>query len=249
MTERGSRAGRRLAAANLAAAVVFVVLCALGVWQVQRRAWKLDLIHRVETRAHAVPVAPPAKKLWPDIDATRDEYRHVRVDGAFLPVRPALVQAVTELGGGFWVIAPLRMADGAIVLVNRGFVPSDRRADSLAAASPSGPAEITGLLRLSEPGGGFLRSNDPAADRWFSRDIAAIAAARGLTDVAPFFIDADRTAGVPGAPVGGLTVLRFANNHLLYAMTWFAMASLLAGAVIHLNLQRQRNERSPEPDP
>lgn len=246
MTERASR---RLAAVNLTAAVVVAALCALGVWQLQRRAWKLDLIHRVETRVHAPPVAPPPKDRWPDIDAARDEYRHVRVEGAFLPVRPALVQAVTELGGGFWVIAPLRMADGAVVLINRGFVPSDRRAEILAATSPPGSTEITGLLRLSEPGGGFLRTNDPASDRWFSRDVVAIATARNLTDVAPFFIDADRTAEAPGAPAGGLTVLHFANNHLLYAMTWFAMALLLAGAVIHLNFRRRRNDRSPEPDP
>ena len=246
MTERASR---RLSAVNLTAAVVVAALCALGVWQLQRRAWKLDLIHRVETRVHAPPVAPPPKDRWPDIDAARDEYRRVRVEGAFLPARPALVQAVTELGGGFWVIAPLRMADGAIVLVNRGFVPSDRRAEILAAAAPPGPVAITGLVRLSEPGGGFLRTNDPAADRWFSRDVAAIAAARGLTDVAPVFIDADRTAGAPGEPVGGLTVLHFTNNHLLYALTWFAMALLLAGTVIHLNMRHRRDDRSHTPDP
>lgn len=249
MTESASRGGQPLAAGNLAVAVVFAVLCALGVWQVQRRAWKLDLIHRVETRAHAPPAALPPRDRWATIDAANDEYRHVRIDGVFLPVRPALVQAVTELGGGFWVVAPLRMADGAIVLVNRGFVPSDRRAEILAAVALSNPTAVTGLLRLSEPGGGFLRTNDPAADRWFSRDVAAIATARSLTDVAPFFIDADRIAGAPGDPAGGLTVLHFANNHLLYALTWFAMASLLAGTVIALNMRRWRNDRSHTPDP
>lgn len=230
----------RLAAANLAAAIVVAALCALGVWQMQRRSWKLDLIHRVETRAHTVPSALPPKDRWPDIDAARDEYRHVRTEGAFLPVRPALVQAVTELGGGYWVLSPLQTTDGSVVLVNRGFVPSDRRAAILAAAPPEGPATVTGLLRLSEPRGGFLRNNDPAADRWYSRDVAAIAAARGLTDVAPFFIDADRSAGPLDEPVGGLTVLHFPNNHLLYALTWFAMALLLTGAMVHLNRSRRR---------
>lgn len=250
MTESVRRVGRSgRAAANLAAAIVVAALCWLGVWQVQRRAWKIDLIHRVETRAHAPPVALPPKERWSGITAAADEYRHVRVEGAFLPVRPALAQAVTELGGGFWVIAPLGMADGSVVLVNRGFVPPDRRVEILAAAPPSGPADVTGLLRLSEPGGGFLRSNDPAADRWYSRDVAAIAAARGLTGVAPFFIDSDNTASTPGDPVGGLTVLHFANNHLLYAITWFAMALLLAGAVIHLNIRRRRSSRLPAPDP
>lgn len=230
----------RLAVANLAAAIVVATLCALGVWQMQRRTWKLDLIHRVETRVHAAPASLPPKDRWPDIDAIRDEYRHVRTEGAFLPVRPALVQAVTDLGGGYWVLSPLRTADGSVVFINRGFVPSDRRAALLAAAPPQGPTHVTGLLRLSEPGGGFLRSNDPAADRWYSRDVAAIAAGRSLTGVAPFFIDADRTAGASDEPVAGLTVLHFPNNHLLYALTWFAMALLLAGAMVHLNWSRRR---------
>ncbi len=89
---------------------------------------------------------------------------------------------------------------------------------------------ITGLLRLTEPGGGFLRSNDPAGNRWYSRDVGAIAAARDLGPVAPFFVDeaAGETPG--GFPVGGLTVVAFHNNHLVYALTWFTLAAMLAGA-------------------
>ncbi len=93
---------------------------------------------------------------------------------------------------------------------------------------------VTGLLRITEPGGGFLRHNDPAAERWYSRDVQAIAAARGLADVAPYFIDAERAAagardGPPG-PGPGLTVLAFPNSHLVYAITWYALALMVAGA-------------------
>jgi surfeit locus 1 family protein len=85
---------------------------------------------------------------------------------------------------------------------------------------------VTGLLRVSEPGGAFLRSNDPAADRWYSRDVAEMARARGLDRVAPYFLDADAAPNRGGYPVGGLTVVHFRDPHLVYALTWFALAAL-----------------------
>lgn len=69
----------------------------------------------------------------------------------------------------------------------------------------------------------------PQHNRWYSRDVAAIATARGLHDVAPFFVDADAGSQSAGGPIGGLTVVRFPNNHLIYALTWFALAFMLAG--------------------
>lgn len=196
----------------------------LGVWQVQRRAWKHDLIAAVEGRSKGEPVAAPAPDQWPGISAERDAYRRVTIAGTFQHDRETLVQAVTDLGGGFWVMTPLK-GERFTVLVNRGFVPSDRRAAAARAeGNTAGPITITGLLRVTEPEGGFLRSNDAANDKWYSRDVAAIAAARGLDRAAPYFIDADATANPGGYPVGGLTVVRFSDNHLVYALTWFALA-------------------------
>lgn len=210
---------------------------ALGVWQLERRAWKLDVIDRVERHVHAAPVAAPGPVAWPTIDAGNAEYRRVRVAGRFLDDRETLVQAVTERGGGYWVLTPFRTAEGFTVLVNRGFVPPERRDPASRATDRAGRIAdetiITGLLRLSEPGGGFLRANDPAGGRWYSRDVAAIAAARGLPEIAPYFIDADSTAtstATPGAwPVGGLTVIAFPNNHLVYALTWFTLGFMVIG--------------------
>jgi len=112
-------------------------------------------------------------------------------------------------------------------------VPPDR-ADPLSrpAGLPSGEVTVTGLLRISEPHGGFMRANQPALGRWYSRDVAAIARARGLPSVAPYFIDADAHPNAGGWPRGGLTVVRFTNSHLAYALTWFVLAkmSLLWGA-------------------
>ncbi len=209
-------------------------LIALGIWQIERRAWKLALIEHVEQRIHAVAVPMPAPASWPAIDAAHDEYRRVTVSGQFLHDRETLVQAVTEEGPGFWVLTPLQMADGAVVLINRGFVPPERRDPaSRRDGNPTAPVAITGLLRLTEPKGGFLRSNDPGSNRWYSRDVEAIAAARGLPRTAPFFIDADATPNSGGYPRGGLTVVKFHNNHLIYALTWFGLAIMLAGAFVH----------------
>lgn len=210
-----------------------VALTGLGVWQLERRVWKLDLIARVDQRVHAEPVAAPGPSSWPDINAADDAYRHVRVTGHFTGGRATLVQAVTELGGGYWVLASFQTDEGFTVLVNRGFVPADEAQPLLQDQGPEAETSVTGLLRVTEPGGAFLRHNDPAADRWYSRDVAAIAATRGLGEVAPYFIDADASANRDGGPVGGLTVIAFPNNHLIYALTWFGLAAMLAGWAIY----------------
>nr|WP_246617080.1 SURF1 family protein [Sphingomonas yunnanensis] len=197
------------------------LLAGLGVWQVERRAWKLALIDRVERRLAAAPVTAPPRAAWRAIDDD-SAYLRVRASGRWRAGAPVFVQAVTDYGGGYWVLAPLD-APGGTILINRGFVPLGDRAAVLA---PVGNASVTGLLRVTEPKGAFLRDNDPAADRWYSRDTAAIARARRLGEVAPYFIDAD-ASGAAGWPRGGLTVVRFRNTHLIYALTWFTLAAMM----------------------
>jgi surfeit locus 1 family protein len=265
----------------LVAALLLLVaaLCALGVWQLQRRMWKLALIAHVEQRLAAPPVAAPGPDRWPRIGKD-DAYTRVRVEGIWRPVKPVLTQATTQLGGGFWVMAPLDTNRGFTVLVNRGFVALEDKRDL---TPPPGPVTVTvtGLLRLTEPRGGFLRSNVPAEGRWYSRDVAAIAQAlchpraggdpclhRGAhrpdmapslgshqsntlmgalrwgdegnahrKQFAPYFIDADVTPGQP-VPRGGMTVVRFPNNHLVYAFTWFGLAALIAFMTWRVTVRR-----------
>ncbi|MBP0494162.1 SURF1 family protein [Pararoseomonas indoligenes] len=220
------------------------VTVSLGNWQVARRAWKLDLIERVETRVHAPAVPAPGPAAWPGVSTASDEYRHVRLSGRFLPGRGTLVAGTTALGGGFWLLEPFRVDEGWLVLVNRGFVPGERStAERTATPPPAAEEEIVGLLRITEPGGGFLRANDPAGGWWYSRDVAAIAAARGLEGpVAPYFVDAEVSSD-PRPPVGGLTVIAFRNTHLIYALTWYGLALMLAGATCFLLLSEWRARR------
>jgi surfeit locus 1 family protein len=209
----------------------------LAVWQVHRRAFKLELIARVESRVHEAPSPTPEPESWRTLSAASDEYRRVLARGHWCQGRTALVQALTELGAGHWVLTPLALDDGSIVFVNRGFVPTDKRDPAFWREEAAGPLGVTGLLRFSEPGGGFLRPNEPGSDRWYSRDVAAIAASRGLQRVAPYFIDAERASGGAGLPIAGLTVLTFPNNHLVYAITWGILAVMTAAGTAFLNVQ------------
>lgn len=218
---------------TLLAALMFAALCALGVWQIERLAWKRDLIARVDSRIHATPVPAPSS-------ATKDdEYRRVAASGVFLHDRATLVQAATIKGAGYWVLTPLRRADGSIILINRGFVPPEAKSSY---DRPNGLIRVTGLLRLTEPGGGFLRTNDPASNRWYSRDVDAIARARHLSP-APrrYFIDADAASNPDAYPVGELTVVSFPNNHLQYAITWFVLAAMVAAAYIFVMRQLRKD--------
>jgi surfeit locus 1 family protein len=226
---------RRLLFAGIMVPVILALL-ALGVWQVQRRAWKLALIAQVERRLAAAPIAPPPPAAWPHVGPD-DIYTRIRAHGTYRAGADTYVQASTDLGPGYWVLTPMAADGGFTLLVDRGFVPQDMRGRAPAPATT--PVDVTGLLRVSELRGGFLRSNDPAADRWYSRDVGAIAAKRGLGAVAPYFIDADASTS-PGWPRGGLTVVRFPNNHLQYALTWFAMAALLGFATLRVAFGRPR---------
>lgn len=231
-----------LAGIGVAALAMFSGFMALGVWQLERREWKHALIAKVEARIHAAPLPPPRPIDWPSITEERDAYTRVHLTGTFDSSRETFVQAVTELGGGFWVLTPLRTTEGFTVLVNRGFVPPDKRDPATRKAPPS-PTAVTGLLRITEPGGAYLRDNEPVKDLWRSRDVAAIAERRGLTNVAPYFVDAGPTPNSGGYPVGGLTVVRFTDNHMVYALTWFGLALMVLGGLAILARHELRLRR------
>lgn len=250
------------------AVLIVAVLLALGTWQVQRLQWKLALTARVDARVHAEPVPVPGPKAWSQVSVDADEYRHVHVTGTLLPEYSTKVQASTDRGPGFWLLTPLCEAGGSTVLINRGFVPLSAAAkldDSVANVVPVGtdacvaaalagraPVRLNGLLRISEVGKGplGLRANAPAQNRWYGRDVQAIAAARGMNTarVAPYFVDADAGQYVADLdeavrPYGGMTVISFPNNHLVYALTWYALAAMMAAALAWAIRDERRRAR------
>jgi surfeit locus 1 family protein len=226
--------------ASICGLLFFIGFVLLGNWQLERRLWKLDLIQRTNDRVHAAAEAAPSIERWSTISKASDEYRRVSLQGNFLS-NNTLVVAATELGSGYWTLTPFQRDDGSIVFVNRGFIGQGIEPSP----PPTNKLQLTGLLRLSEPKGSVLRDNSPATNRWYSRDIAAIAAAQGIS-AAPYFIDA--AAGEPGSPgnegpTGGLTVISFHNSHLIYALTWYGLAIMVVGAAgIVVREERRRSK-------
>ena len=238
---------RGLMAPAVATLVGAAILVGLGDWQLRRLAWKEALIAAVEGRAHAAPVDAPPESEWRRLDPAQYEYRRVRLAGVFDGGRQVLVfRALGEPRGryggpGYLVMTPLRLGDGSTVFVNRGFVP-DGAKDAAANGLDGGETTVVGLMRASETRNWFTPADDPASGLWFTRDVAAIAKAEGLTRTAPFFVDADAAADPAALPEGGETIVAFPNNHFSYALTWFGMAAALVGVFAAFAASRLQEE-------
>ena len=215
---------------------VVLVCAALGGWQLQRLEWKRALIAQREVAATAAPVALPQSLA----DARALEFHAVVDDGVFLNDKEIFLGAIGPKGAaGFHVLTPLREAGGRVVFINRGFVPTELKDPARrAAGQPAGSVRVAGLLRVppDKKPGWFVPDNRADINYWFWVDLPAVSAAAGLSDVAPFIIDADATPNPGGRPEGGVTPLVLPNDHLQYAITWFSLA--VAALVIYLLSQR-----------
>lgn len=243
---------RELLLPAIAAVIAFAILIGLGTWQMERLNWKEALLARVDARIHApaAPVPPPSQ--WPALTREADEYRRVHARGTFDHAREALVYTVRGedaqgksrqglKGQGFLVVTPLMRPDGPPILVNRGFIPADRKDPATRAdGQVQGEAEVTGLLRLPEEASWFVPANDPAGGAFYRMDPAGIATARGLVGAAPFIIDADGSPVPGGLPEGGGTRVAFPNRHLEYALTWYGLAASLVGVCAAILWTRRR---------
>lgn len=233
------------------ALVTLAILVTLGTWQLTRLAWKTSLIAQVEERSRATPVPLPGREAWATMSAERDEYRRVTVSGRFRHEAEAYLFHVAgdsrqadrnrPTGQGYFVLTPLVLADGSSVIVNRGFVPTERRDPaSRREGLAAGDVTITGLVRFPEARSAFAAVDDTVRRIFYTRDLAVIARTQGLaaTTTAPFSVDADATAVAGGWPVGGETRLSFTNRHLEYAVTWYGLALTLVGVFVVFARQR-----------
>lgn len=222
----------------------FVLFSFLGIWQVQRLYWKADLIERVNARIHNPLVAAPSKAKWALMTVDNSDYTPVSIHGAFLNDKEVLVTTLANEDAGYWLIVPFQTDDGAFVFINRGFIPMNRKdRGARKGGEIDEPTTINGILRMSEKPGVWPRKNNPAENLWYYRNIPQMTQKLNLQgDVAPYFIDADNTPNFGNVPVGGLTVVSFPNNHLVYAVTWCLLALGMLAAFIFL-IMTERNRR------
>lgn len=243
---------RRTVVLSVAVAVSFVILCGLGAWQVQRLGWKEALIAAAETRSTAEPTPLPPPSGWNALSRADDEYRAVTLTGTFRHEHEVHVYTVLSdargaaHGQGYWVLTPLDLSGGeGTVIVNRGFVPEDRKAAvTREEGQVEGEVTLEGLIRFPIVGGWVTPDRDLDRNIWFTRDPAEIAEARGLAPpVAPFTIDQRAPVPPGGLPQPGETRLSFRNAHLGYAITWFGLAAALAAIYVAFLRSERRRER------
>jgi surfeit locus 1 family protein len=227
---------RPFPALTAACAALFAVLVGLGIWQLERLQWKLALIAQVNRNLQAAPLSLDAGAQ------PRMEYERVALTGRFDNAKEAYAFATDETGAPVYhVLVPLTVGDGRTFMVDRGIVPKEeldpmtRRAGLLA-----GTVHLVGVWRTPDAPGAFTPRPDLAHRIWYARDVQGIAKADGVTLAAPVVIEADATPNPGGWPKGGQTVVAFRNEHLQYAITWFALAAVLLGVYLAYHVSRGR---------
>jgi surfeit locus 1 family protein len=200
------------------------ILVSLGVWQVQRLAWKEGVIADINARISAAPVSLPAQP-----DPARDAYLPVTVRGTFGAESLRVLVSQKQRGAGYRIIAPLVMEDRRI-LVDRGFIPSDL-SEPASGAAIQVEQDVVGNLQWPQEIDGFTPAPDLENNIWFARDVSAMAEALG-TD--PILVVQRETSQASG-PVTPLPVDTGAipNDHLQYAITWFSLAAVWGAMTIY----------------
>ncbi len=144
---------------------MLAILLGLGVWQVQRHAWKSDLIEKLQTRAES-PAAPLASDVR-DLDAI--EFQRVRVSGLFLHDKELyLLNRSLNGNPGLHVLTPLQRNDGSVIMINRGWTPFDKKDPKLRMQGQlAGPVTVEGIVRLMLKPNDFMPDNEPEKNTWF----------------------------------------------------------------------------------
>jgi surfeit locus 1 family protein len=230
---------RRLIEPTVFTVVGIAFLIGLGIWQLDRKTWKENLIATVTARINRAPEDLPPRASWPQLVQEGNEYRHVTFPAEFLEGQEALVYTAGSpfrpdvTGTGYWVFAPAQLAGGSIVVVNRGFVPLDRKDPATRTqGTPHGTVEIVGVMRWPETRGLFTPADDAKTNVWYLRDPKSMAAAKNWATAAPFYIDQEQPVPPGGVPLPGKLSVQLPDNHLQYALTWFGLALALAGVYV-----------------
>jgi surfeit locus 1 family protein len=243
-----------VALAGVASLLGVGILVALGTWQLQRKAWKEDLIATLERRFAAAPMPLPSPEEWLALDRADLEFRRVRFTATFLYDREALVYGggsalrSDATGPGYWVFTPAQLANEALVMVDRGFVPEGRQDPARRPqGSAAGPLEIVGVLRWPEQPGWFSPPPDVAHNLWFVRDPAGMAAAKRLGAVAPFYVEQESPPPPGGLPSPAKLKVNLPNNHAQYMLTWYGLAAALAAVFAAYALTQWRAGQAAPP--
>jgi surfeit locus 1 family protein len=242
---------KRMLPVLLASVAGLAVLLSLGFWQLDRLHWKTELIENAQRQLSQAHAPVPAPQTWQGLNVPSIAYKPVELTGHFLAQN---FFAYFTLGApkngpyggqGYMVFSPFLLQGGeGVVMVNRGFIPTQEKPRFEADFASDAPQTITGLIKNNERSGLFSPPNDLQKNIYYTRDIEAMSKKLALAErqFAPFYVDAS-LSGAGGLPQAGETIVRFTNNHLEYVLTWFGLALTLIGVAGAFLLKIWREER------
>lgn len=227
---------------SLVSLAIFAVALGLGIWQMERRAWKRDILDRMAVNQAAAPIS--LDELLKG-DPLRHEYGRVKLAGTFVHDKEFYLAARSLKNKvGLQVVTPLATDDGRIVLFDRGWIPQETKDPTRRAAGQvQGRVELTGIVRRNQERRQFAPENVPDRNVWFHVDVPlmrSMAGGKPYPKLDAFFLEADAAANPGGVPVGGQTRLDIPNDHLQYAITWFLIALAMAGVYLAYHWENGR---------
>jgi surfeit locus 1 family protein len=231
-------------AGTVATVLLLPVLVGLGFWQLRRADEKRLLIEQYERGANTVQLlnATTADKLPPQQEiTTRGKYdgsHQVLLDNMPSPKR------VVGAGPGYEILTPLQLDDGAIVLVNRGWVPLGRtRAELPAIPVGTDSRSVRGrFVELSRPG--FRMGSPDTQTSWprvlnypNSDDLRKLYGSKLLTRIV--LLDPSEPDGFDRDWSARLTFGEFGpERHIAYAIQWFGLAFTVIVVYFVVSLKR-----------
>lgn len=223
---------------------ILLLSLGLGVWQMERREWKRDILDRIAANQAAVPIS--LDELL-NGNPLRYEYGRVKVGGTFLYDKEFFLAARSLKNKvGHQIVVPLKTDDGRIVLFDRGWIPQERKDPARRAeGQAAGRVELVGIVRRNQERRQFAPENVPDKNVWFHVDVPLMRKMAGAPPdpkLDTFFLDADATPNPGGLPVGGQTRFDIPNDHLQYAITWFLIALAMAGVYLAYHWEAGRLE-------
>lgn len=223
---------------------ILVLSLALGVWQVERREWKKDILDRIAINQAAPPLTLDELLRG---NPLRHEYGWVKLAGTFDHDREFFLAARSLKNKvGLQVVTPFKTDDGKVVLLDRGWIPQEKKAAGARAAGQiAGRVELKGIVRRNQERRQFAPENVPDKNVWFHVDVPLMRRMAGAppdANLDTFFLEADTAPNPGGVPVGGQTRLEIPNDHLKYAITWFLIALTLVGVYLVYHWETGRLE-------
>lgn len=218
-----------------------IILIMLGTWQVERLQWKNSQIAEIKMKSNN----PPTEYLGEAVELETQQYMLFNLTGTFQHEKEKhLYTGPKTMKGtpGYNIFTPLLLENGESVLVDRGWVPKDKKSqDQRPETLTEGITKITAMLHRGEKPGYFTPENDIKQNLWFWADVRLMLENNSAQDI--YFREL-KSISRKGIPIAGETQIKKRNDHLQYAITWYSLAIILLVIYVVFHVRIRENTKN-----